>query len=88
MVVKPLTTSFPSLQVVTFLLICNLTMWIIYSFEVDKVEDSPIQPQFFGHFSWTLIQRTTLPLCIFFRFHSTVILADIWKNTYKTKLLD
>ena len=33
----------PGRQVVTFLLICNFTMWIIYTFEVQKVEDSPIQ---------------------------------------------
>ncbi len=72
----------------TFLLICNLTMWVVYTFEVQKVEDSPVQQEFFGFFAWTLIQRATLPLCIFFRFHSTVILADIWKNSYKTKLCD
>ena len=35
--------SKPGRQVVTFLLICNFTMWIIYTFEVQKVEDSPIQ---------------------------------------------
>jgi hypothetical protein len=35
-----------------------------------------------------IIQKLTLPLCIFFRFHSTVALAEIWKNTYKTKLID
>ena len=92
---------------VTFLLICNLTMWVIYTFEVQKVLDSPIQvtkvivilfapvryihsfqSEFFGFHAWTLIQKVTLPLCIFFRFHSTVILAEIWKNTYKTKLCD
>ena len=35
--------SKPGRQVVTFLLICNLTMWVIYTFEVQKVQDSPIQ---------------------------------------------
>ena len=30
-------------QVITYLLICNLTMWIIYTFEVQKVQDSPVQ---------------------------------------------
>ena len=114
----------PGRQVVTFLLICNFTMWIIYTFEVQKVEDSPIQvsvqiflqqvmcdsqsvnlglqnriykyiyiyfnlqKQFFGFYAWSIIQRVTLPLCIFFRFHSTVILVEVWKNSYKTKLMD
>lgn len=30
-------------QVVTYLLICNLIMWIIYTFEIEKVQDSPVQ---------------------------------------------
>ena len=33
----------PGRQVVTFLLICNLTMWVIFTFEVQKVQDSPVQ---------------------------------------------
>ena len=35
--------SKPGRQVVTFLLICNITMWVIYTFEVQKVKDSPVQ---------------------------------------------
>ncbi|KAJ8942532.1 hypothetical protein NQ318_005236, partial [Aromia moschata] len=33
--------SKPGRQVVTFLLICNVTMWIIYTFETQKVEANP-----------------------------------------------
>jgi hypothetical protein len=73
---------------VTFLLICNITMWIIYTFEVQKVKDSPVQLRFFGFYAWSMIQRICLPMCIFFRFHSSVILVEIWKNSYKTKLMD
>ncbi len=73
---------------VTFLLLCNMTMWVLYTFEMDKVKQSPVQVAFYGAPAWIIIQRVTLPLCIFFRFHSTVILAEIWKNTYKTKLCD
>ena len=36
-------TAKPGRQVVTFLLICNLTMWVVYTFEVQKVQDSPVQ---------------------------------------------
>ena len=39
-------SSKPGRQVVTFLLICNITMWIIYTFEVQKVKDSPVQVKF------------------------------------------
>lgn len=33
----------PGRQIVTFLLICNLTMWVIYTFETQKVEANPVQ---------------------------------------------
>ena len=33
----------PGRQIVTFLLICNLAIWVIYTFEVQKVEESPVQ---------------------------------------------
>lgn len=33
----------PGRQVVTFLLICNITMWVIYTFEVQKVSANPVQ---------------------------------------------
>ena len=78
----------PGRQIVTFLLLCNMTLWVFYTFEIQKVADSPVQVGFFGAEAWIVIQRATLPLCIFFRFYSTVILAEIWKNTYKTKLCD
>jgi len=80
--------SKPGRQIVTFLLICNLSIWVIYTFEVQKVEESPVQIEFFGYQPWVIIQKLALPLCIFFRFHSTVALAEIWKNSYKTKLID
>ncbi|XP_017772758.1 PREDICTED: uncharacterized protein LOC108559895 isoform X2 [Nicrophorus vespilloides] len=78
--------SKPGRQVVTFLLICNITMWIIYTFEAQKVEANPIQLEFYGFLAWAIIQRLTLPLCIFHRFHSAVTLAEIWKTSYKARL--
>ncbi|CAH1127289.1 unnamed protein product [Ceutorhynchus assimilis] len=76
----------PGRQVVTFLLICNITMWIIYTFEQQKVEANPVQKKFYGFLTWAIVQRITLPLCIFHRFHSAVTLAEIWKTSYKARL--
>ncbi|XP_048516731.1 uncharacterized protein LOC109540422 isoform X4 [Dendroctonus ponderosae] len=76
----------PGRQVVTFLLICNITMWIIYTFEAQKVEANPVQKNFYGFLTWAIVQRLTLPLCIFHRFHSAVTLAEIWKTSYKARL--
>ena len=35
--------------------------------------------------AWGVISRISLPLMIFYRFHSCVVLVEIWKNTYRTK---
>ncbi|XP_059489984.1 proton channel OtopLc isoform X2 [Neocloeon triangulifer] len=76
----------PGRQVVTFLLICNITMWVIYTFEVQKVGANPVQLDFYGFLAWAIVQRITLPLCIFHRFHSAVAFAEIWKTSYKPRL--
>ncbi|XP_074101523.1 proton channel otopetrin-like a isoform X3 [Cotesia typhae] len=78
--------SKPGRQVVTFLLICNVTMWIIYTFETQKVVANPVQLDFYGSLAWIMVQRVTMPLCIFHRFHSAVTLAEIWKTSYKARL--
>ncbi|XP_018012277.1 uncharacterized protein LOC108669458 isoform X3 [Hyalella azteca] len=76
----------PGRQIITFLLICNLAMWIVYTFETQKVEANPVQLEFFGKLAWTILLRCTIPLAIFHRFHSTVVLAAIWKNSYKSRI--
>ncbi|XP_036221689.2 proton channel OtopLc isoform X8 [Bactrocera oleae] len=82
--------SKPGRQIVTFLLICNVAMFAIYTFEAQKVFANPVssyvQLDFYGFVPWSIIQRVTLPLCIFHRFHSAVALAEIWKTTYKARL--
>lgn len=45
----------PGRQVVTFLLICNLTMWVIYTFETQKVEANPVQVCSLG-LRWGLVK--------------------------------
>jgi len=75
-------------NIVTFLLITNLGLWITYNFEIQKVNATPDQMEFYGFLPWVVIQRLTLPLCVFFRFHSTVVFAELWKNCYRIKKPD
>jgi len=77
--------SKPGRQVVTFLLLCNLALWIVYTFEIKKVEANPVQLDFYGPLNWAVILRVTLPLAIFHRFHSAVVLAEVWKSSYKAR---
>ena len=48
----------PGRQIVTFLLICNLAIWVIYTFEVQKVEESPVQVSQLGHHNQEWVQLT------------------------------
>ena len=73
----------PGRQMVTFLILSNLGLWVSSNFEIQKVNRTP--GQFYGFFPWIIIQILTLPLCVFFRFHSTVIFAELWKDCYVMK---
>ena len=75
--------SQPGRQLITFLLITNFTIWIVYTFQMQKVEASPVQLSVYGFTTWTIIVRMTLPLSIFYRFHAGITFAEVWKNSYK-----
>ena len=44
----------PGRQAVTFLLIINLTLWLVYTFEMQKLEANPVQ----------VCQSIKLQLCV------------------------
>ncbi|EFX62591.1 hypothetical protein DAPPUDRAFT_37346, partial [Daphnia pulex] len=61
-----------------FLLITNMTLWLVYTFEMQKVEANPVQLNFYGFLPWSIVQCMSLPLYIFYRFHSARVYAEIW----------
>ncbi|XP_076362780.1 proton channel OtopLc-like isoform X2 [Tachypleus tridentatus] len=75
----------PGREMVTFLLVCNFAMWSINTLETRRADSNPVQIHFYGFWAWTIITHVTTPLTIFFRFHSTVCLCDIWKHSYKVR---
>ncbi|KAL3213244.1 hypothetical protein MRX96_035585 [Rhipicephalus microplus] len=75
----------PGREMVTFLIVCNFSMWAINTLETRRADSNPVQMTFYGFWAWTIITHVTAPLTIFFRFHSTVCLCDIWKRAYKVK---
>ncbi|XP_034248135.1 proton channel OtopLc-like isoform X2 [Thrips palmi] len=75
----------PGREIVTFLLVTNLAMWAINTLEKSRAESHPIQLHFYGLWAWTIITHVSMPLAIFYRFHSTVCLCEIWKKAYKMK---
>ncbi|XP_026491558.1 proton channel OtopLc-like isoform X2 [Vanessa tameamea] len=75
----------PGREIVTFLLVTNLAMWAINTLEKSRAESHPVQLHFYGLWAWTIITHVSMPLAIFYRFHSTVCLCEIWKRAYKMK---
>ncbi|XP_046422990.1 proton channel OtopLc-like isoform X1 [Neodiprion fabricii] len=75
----------PGREIVTFLLVTNLAMWAINTLEKSRAESHPVQLNFYGLWAWTIITHVSMPLAIFYRFHSTVCLCEVWKRAYKVK---
>ncbi|XP_055337583.1 proton channel OtopLc-like isoform X2 [Paramacrobiotus metropolitanus] len=75
----------PGREMVTFLLVCNFSFWAVDSLEAWRHQLYPIQIRFYGIWTWTLITHVSMPLLIFYRFHSSVCLSEVWKNAYKIK---
>ncbi|XP_063530375.1 proton channel OtopLc-like isoform X1 [Cydia strobilella] len=77
----------PGRQLVTFLLVANMAMWAINTLEKNRAEFRPAHLDFYGPWAWTIITHVSMPLAIFYRFHSTICLFEIWKNCFKSKPL-
>jgi len=72
----------PGRQVTAFLFLFNVSQWLVYTFEIQKVRASLVEAKFYGFMPWVIIQRVTLPLAVFFRFHSSVVSIELWKEVY------
>lgn len=75
----------PGRDFITFLLVANVSMWFINTLIKGRATFRNGQMDFFGIWAWTIITHTSMPLAIFYRFHSTVCFFEIWKVTYKAK---
>jgi hypothetical protein len=75
----------PGRQLITFLLLANAAMWMINAMQKGHSQYNPEHLRFFGVWPWTVITHVSMPLAIFYRFHSTICLFEIWKATYKIK---
>lgn len=72
-------------EFITFLMVCNIAMWGVNTFEIHRSEFNPAQMRFYGVLAWNIFTHIAIPLIIFFRFHSTVCLSNIWKHAWKRK---
>ncbi|XP_046395456.1 proton channel OtopLc-like [Ischnura elegans] len=73
----------PGRELITFLVVCNVAMWFIETFEIKSQAVRDDRNEFYGSVLWTMLSHMTLPLTMFYRFHSSVCLVDIWKSAYE-----
>jgi hypothetical protein len=73
----------PGRELVTFLVVCNVAMWITETFEIKSHDRRDDRYDVYGKVLWTMLSHMTVPLTMFYRFHSSVCLVDIWKSAYE-----
>lgn len=69
----------PGREVVTFLTIANVSLWIFYTFSVKNADVQDERYSFYGDVLWSILNHLSLPLIMFYRFHASVCLVDIWR---------
>nr|CAD7592621.1 unnamed protein product [Timema genevievae] len=73
----------PGRELITFLIVVNVAMWISETFEVKSVDKQDLRYDFYGKGLWSIIKHVTVPLIVFYRFHASVCLVDIWQSAYE-----
>ncbi|CAH1403807.1 unnamed protein product [Nezara viridula] len=73
----------PGRQSLTYLRLVNIAMWTTTITERNRAELRPLQLAFYGKWPWTIITHASMPLVVFYRFHSTICFFEVWRNAYK-----
>ena len=67
----------------TFLIVGNLSVWVIRTVLCTIVDLSNLTNlRFYGEVAWLILINVNHPLLLFFRFHSSVCFADVWHMAY------
>ncbi|XP_058823887.1 proton channel OtopLc-like [Topomyia yanbarensis] len=73
----------PGKELVTFLTIANVALWIYLSFSVKTGDFGDERYEYYGDLLWSILNHLSLPLIMFYRFHASVCLVDIWRHSYE-----
>jgi hypothetical protein len=72
----------PARELITSLLIVNVSLWFFDTFSAKRFDTKEFLIEHFGIIKWSIINAFSSPLAIFYRFHSSVCLSDIWYCLY------
>lgn len=72
----------PARELITALLLTNISMWFYDTLSAKRFSTKPFLIEHFGILKWSIINAFSAPIAIFYRFHSSVCLSDIWYGLY------
>lgn len=72
----------PARELITALLLTNVSMWFFDTLSAKRFDTKPYLIEHFGILKWSIINAFSSPIAIFYRFHSSVCLSDIWYGLY------
>lgn len=75
-------TDMPGRGLLTFLVVGNVAVWVFRTVQAKELSLQKTQSVFYGDLAWLLLMNVNLPLLLFYRFHSSVCLADVWAIAY------
>lgn len=73
----------PGRELVTFLIIANVAVWLFLTFSVKTAYTGDERYVFYGYTLWNILNHVSLPLIMFYRFHASVCLVDMWRHSYE-----
>ncbi|KAG5871737.1 hypothetical protein JTB14_017890 [Gonioctena quinquepunctata] len=73
----------PGRELVTFLVLSNIALWLMQTFDVKAPGVRDDRYEYYGKELWTIFGHLCLPLMMFYRFHSSVCFGDIWRYAYE-----
>jgi hypothetical protein len=76
----------PARSLITLLILIDVSLWLSETFSVKKYDMNTIQLDYYDIVFWSIVSSISSPLAIFFRFHASVCLSDMWKTLYEGEL--
>ncbi|CAF0784496.1 unnamed protein product [Brachionus calyciflorus] len=73
----------PGRSLLTFLVLLDISLWLSETFSIKKYDMNTIQLDYYGIVFWSIVSSISAPLAIFFRFHASCCLSDMWKTLYE-----
>lgn len=75
--------SKPGRSFVTLLILINVSLWMSDTFSIKKYDMNQVQLNYYNVVFWSIASSLSAPLAIFYRFHASVCLSDMWKTLYE-----